>query len=191
MVRSDITTALTENLPHNTSFIQSFFDMSDRDLATCGMFNFKLILFVIFVLITVSCLTTMFASILGPSASDEEFTNSKEHFSDDLLFSYKDTVHPNYSNYQTAALTAAETADGSYTTLQFGQANRTVSTMEDGKKYMLLEVSCDLFVINGNPFGETSTTQGGVTSQKYLVYVKQGDKVQVIDELTKIGRAHV
>ena len=57
---------------------------------------------------------------------------------------------------------------------------------EDGTKVLHLEVFCDLFVINGNPFGQDSVTIPKTAfPQKYQVYIKKGDHSEPLGTLTK------
>jgi len=170
MTKSDISTSLTENI--NKSFLDSFFNMSDSDIGKCSMFNLKLVLLVILILILVCCFTSCLTSIFTPN-------NFPEQFSNDSLFSYKDTVNANYSNYQSTALTAPETETGNPSNLLFGQANRTVSANQDGSKTLFLEIFCNLYVINGSPFGNSGPLQ------KYNVIIKKDTKTESFGELTK------
>ena len=125
------------------SFFNSFFGLSDANIQICSMFQLKLILFIIFILIMVCCLTSSCTSIFGSRKYNCECCNQgscdsdcdcgcgMEHFSNDLFYSYKDTVNPNYSNYQTAPLTALNNDAGNPSNLLFGQANRIVTLINN------------------------------------------------------------
>jgi hypothetical protein len=206
MPKSDITTALTE-----PSFYESFFNMSQDQISTCSMFNFKLILLVIFVLILVCILTSCLASLFapayemcdgsccedckGPCGRNCKCGCMYEKFSNDVMFSYKDSIKANYSNYQSTSLTPSVSDEGNPNNMLFGQANRIITSQSkvdslDGKVDMILHLNvfCNLFVINGNPFGEKSVIQEGSTPQKYLVYIKNNKgQRELLDELTKDG----
>jgi hypothetical protein len=170
MPKSDISTSLTES----NNFLTSFFNLSESDIGKCSMFNLKLVLFVILILILVCSLTSSLTSIFTDTPT------STEQFSNDNLYSYKDTVKANYSNYQSTALTAPETQEGNPSNLLFGQANRTVSLNQDGSKSLFLEIFCNLYVINGSPFGETKQPL-----QKYKVNIKKGNTIEPFGELVK------
>lgn len=166
MAISDISTALTEN-----SFFDSYFNLSGNELGKYGMFTFKLVLLILFVSIVIGCFTAPF---------------TQEQFSNDYIFSDKDTINPNYSNYQSTALTPPTTPEGNPSNLLFGQANRTVISNPDGTMSLFFEIFCDLFVLNGNPFGEANTIQDlKPTPQKYLVILKNTSSVMQLGELSK------
>jgi hypothetical protein len=195
MVKSNISTTLTENI-NQDSFLESFFNMNQNDISKCSMFNFKMILFIIFIFILICTLTSILTSIFGTSCCGKcgdnctckddcscECNFTKETFSNNELYSYKDTINKNYSDYQSTALTAPTTDDGNPSNLMFGQATRTFYIKEDGTSELFLQVLCNLNIINGNPFGESSVTLDKKVSQKYLVYIKKGSEVELLDQL--------
>jgi hypothetical protein len=102
----------------------------------------------------------------------------REHFSNDELFSYKDTINPGYSNYQSTSLTSPEDD------LVFGQAKRYIHSPTQ----YILEIYANLYVLNGNPFGDKKTIIDDKESkQQYLVYLKNKSKRIPLDKLTKDG----
>lgn len=163
---SDISTALSMN--GNTLFTQN-------ELLTCSIFNLKMFLFVLTILICISCILMCFS----PTTYKYNDNNYQEDFSNNLFFSAKDTINPGYSNYQSAPLTS-----NNY--LLFGQANRYINiTQNITKPTYILDIYANLFVINGSPFGISKTP----LYQKYIVYLKNtqtSEKLQV-GVLTKDG----
>ena len=183
------------------SFLNSFFGMSDANIQICSMFQLKLILFIIFIMILVSCLTSLCTSTFRPrhpingcpccnkgycdSNCDCGCNDNKEHFSNDSFYSYKDTVNPNYSNYQTTPLTPIDNEEGNPSNLLFGQANRIVTTINNVIT-LDLNIFADLFVLNGNPFGQDNLNKDYTKSQQYLVYIsKNGENLKLLDSLKK------
>lgn len=174
---SDISTSLTDN-----SFMNSFFNLSNNQIQKCNMFTFKLILLIMFVLIVLS---SLFASVWGPKSEDVK--KNVENFSNDIMYSYKDAIHSNYSNYQSAELTAPDTADGNPSNKLFGLANRTI-IMNGNDKNMYFNIYCNLFIINGNPFGERSINITSVINQNYFVHLSNSDgEKMLLGELYKDG----
>lgn len=163
---SDISTTLS-NIP-NPTFFNSFFNMTNEGIQQCSMFQFKLVLFLIFVCILTSCLATLISPI--------------EPFSNNEIFSYSDAIKPNYSNYQTLALTAPSTKEGNPSNLLFGQANRIITTI-DNKMTLELNIFANLFVLNGNPFGQNDINKDFNKKQNYLVYTNS----KLTGELKKDG----
>lgn len=197
---SDTISTTLSNIPQ-PSFFNSFFGLSDANIQMCSMFQFKLTLFIIFILILVSCLASLFTTfsrgkhplkgcpccIKGNCKDNCECgcDNSMENFSNDLFYSYKDTINPNYSSYQTTPLTPPDNIEGNPSNLLFGQANRILSTKDDVVS-MDLNVFADLYILNGNPFGQDNINKDYYRTQAYLVYLaKNGQNLKLIDSLTK------
>ena len=66
----------------------------------------------------------------------------------------------------------------------FGQANRTILGGETALYH--LDLYCNLYVINGNPFGQGNNGKlDEVYPQKYMVYLASGTQRLLIDELRK------
>jgi hypothetical protein len=86
---------------------------SENELLSCSLFNFKMFLLVLTILICISCISMCMNSVIPVETKD------KENFSNNLFFSDKDTINPGYSSYQSAPLTS-----NNY--LVFGQANRYI-----------------------------------------------------------------
>lgn len=199
---SDTISTTLSNIPQ-PSFFNSFFGLSDANIEICSMFQLKLTLFIIFILILVSCLTSLCTSTLKlnrhPLANCSCCRNgncqencecgcdrSMENFSNDLFYSYKDTINPNYSNYQTTPLTPPSNDEGNPSNLLFGQANRILMTTKDDLMNLDFNVFADLFVLNGNPFGQDNVNKDYNKTQSYKVYLsKNGKDLKFIDTLTK------
>lgn len=130
---------------------------SENELLTCSMFNFKMFLFVLTILICISCISMLIDVLFSP------YNVSKEPFSNNLFFSDKDTINPSYSSYQSSALTSDNH-------LIFGQANRYIQSLDTiTKPNYILDIYANLFVINGSPFGKSPETP---FEQRYVVYLK-------------------
>ena len=204
---SDTISTTLSNIPE-PSFFNMFFDMTDAGIQQCSMFQLKMILFIIFICILTSILTSSFTMIFGKNRSLYKKNrcltidcpcckqgncgeNCKcgcgnvEHFSNDSIYTYSDIVSPNYSNYQTTALTPENTDEGNPSNLLFGQANRMITTTDD-LMTLYLNISANLYVLNGNPFGEYSLNTDIENNQQYLVYIaKNGKDLTLLDKLTK------
>jgi len=166
---SDISTTLSMN--GGQLFTQT-------ELLTCSMFNLKMFLFVLTILICISCISSLMTPILPPPPS------YKENFSNNLFFSDKDTMNPGYSNYQSTPLTSNNNS------LIFGQANRYVNANKDSVTQLnyILDIYANLYVLNGNPFGSSQLKVDSL-NQKYAVYLKNtktSDKLE-IGKLKKDG----
>jgi hypothetical protein len=203
---SDTVSTTLSNIPE-PSFFNSFFNMSDAGIQQCSMFQLKMVLFIILIFILTSILTSLFTMIFGSSSmykkkkrcpmrgcpcckqgnceEDCECGCSNiEHFSNDSVYTYGDIVSPNYSNYQTTPLSPENTPEGNPSNLLFGQANRIITTT-DNLMTLNLNIFANLYVLNGNPFGQDELKATNV-AQQYLVYVgRNGKDIKLIDELTK------
>lgn len=137
-----------------------------NELLTCSMFNFKMFLFVLTILICISCITMSMNSIFAPIGYEEtnRIHKCNEHFSNNLFFSDKDTINTSYSNYQSTSLTSDNA-------LVFGQANRYIGNGNITKTQYILDIFANLYVLNGNPFGKNKL-QIDPFEHKYLVYLK-------------------
>lgn len=200
---SDTISTTLSNIPE-PSFFNSFFGLSDANIQICSMFQLKLILFIIFILILVSCLTSSCTSTLTSSRGKHPLYNcpccnngncrknckcncdsSIENFSNDVFYSYKDTINPSYSNYQTTPLTPPDNSEGNPSNLLFGQANRILTT-ENDLMNLDFNIFADLFVLNGNPFGQNDINKDYNKTQSYKVYLaNNGKNLKLIDILTK------
>lgn len=202
---SDTVSTTLSNIPQ-PSFFNEFFNMSDAGIQQCSMFQLKMILFIIFIFILTSMLTSSFTMIFG---SKQAWYKKKcpmrgcpcckkgycvencdcgcgniEQFSNDSIFGYSDIVKPNYSNYQTTALTPENTVEGNPSSLLFGQANRIITTMDD-LMTLNLNIFANLYILNGNPFGQEKLADTK-KDQSYLVYLaRNGQDLKLIDQLTK------
>ena len=133
-----------------------------------------------------SCLASCMSYIGQGSGCEPNGYNlrctDQENFGNDSFYSYKDAINPSYSNYQSTGLTAPNTVEGNPSNLLFGQANRLVERSET--PILHLDVFCNLYVLNGNPFGDGVIKQEPY-KQKYLVYLKNKDKMKLLGELKK------
>jgi len=155
--------------------MESFFNMTATEMSKCSMFTFKLILFAIFI----SMIVGSVAGLMHPNMKSMNPHMDREYFANDTFFSYKDTVHPNYSYFQRADLTAANNNN-----MLFGSAQRIITSDIKKEIRLFLDISCNLFVINGNPFGKDSVVQTSL-DQKYNVYLKKDDVSELLGELKK------
>jgi len=101
-----------------------------------------------------------------------------ENFGNDKFYSYKDTIYPNYTSYQSAALSSLDES------LNFGQGNRYIVASNDGSKPIgiIFDIYCNLYLLNGNPFG-MDTLVSKTIKQAYLVYLKKDDNRKLLGEL--------
>jgi hypothetical protein len=79
-------------------------------------------------------------------------------------------------------LTAPSTKEGNPSNLLFGQANRIITTI-DNEMTLILNIVANLFVLNGNPFGQNDINEDFNKKQSYLVYTNS----KLIGELKKDG----
>ena len=159
-------------------------------------YNYLLIMLCTFVVLSILCVCCSSNITIIPIQSDSDSDTSTckckikgscklkpksqiEHFSNDEIFSYKDTNKPGYSYYQTTALTALDNIDGNPSNILFGQASRLIE-----KSIFHLNVYCNLYVINGNPFAHVTETNH---NQKYNVYLENtNDNTRIfLDSLKK------
>lgn len=124
---------------------------STSEFLTCTIFNFKVFLFVLFIFV-------LLASIRLCNCENEQFSNN-------TMYSYKDVRNPSYSYYQSTALTSDDE-------LLFGQANRYIHANETiTTPNYILDIYANLFVLNGNPFGEHKLKIDDAVQQSYIVYL--------------------
>lgn len=150
---SDISTTLSMN----TSSL-----FSEQELLTCSMFNFKMFLYVLTIIICISFIFSCITSLFAPNKK-QLLKYKCENFSNNLFFSDKDTIHQNYSNYQSSSLTS-----NNY--LIFGQANRFIHYDSIiSKPTYTLDIFANLYIINGSPFGKNRPKN---SNEQYSVYLK-------------------
>ena len=176
------------------------------EIVTGSIFNIKVILILIFICIVYSCLMSFFydpetsgvQSVLTTKTcicnNDKcKCKSSQENFSNDLFFSYKDTLNPSFGYATTASLISpTENLIG-------GFASRVVSPKVNWKNpngiskvnEFALDMYCSLYVLNGNPFAQTiaySADNQKPVDEHYRVYLvnNAGDKLY-IDNLYKNG----
>jgi hypothetical protein len=157
--------------------------IDNNEFLTCTVFNLKVIILIIAILVFLSSVMSCTNLILAPFL----MPFSQENFSSADSFSYKDTVYPNYSTYQSAQLTPIGVSDS----LFFGQANRYITTFAEPLEKTListkphpieyvLDVFCNIYLLDGNPFGE-DTLVVNPKNQKYLVYLRQNDNTDGVN----------
>lgn len=163
-------------------FFESFFNMTYDEISKCNMFNLKLSLFIILIIIVLSCI-----SCILNFYRFENYSNYSD-YSD--LFSLKENKQNKENNnyFQSAELTN----DNS---LIFGKANILIENRND-YKYMKkqspmfhLDVFCNLYVLNGNPFSNDTTAglnQNLKFDGEYLVYLVDSNNNKLfIDKMIK------
>lgn len=169
---------------------------TEPEVLMCTVFNIKVFILFIVILIVLSCMSSCIEMAFGeptyrcgckktckckgycePECGCK--CNVFEHFGNDRFFSYKDTVYPNYTSYQSAGLTSLDES------LNFGQANRYVVANDDGSKpiNIILDIYCNLYLLNGAPFGQDSLVNPAI-KQAYLVYLRKDDNKKFIGKLT-------
>jgi len=185
---SDISTNLSMN---------GFKLFTESEVLMCTAFNIKVFILFIVILIALSCLSSCMEMAFGEpvyKCGCKKTCKCRgyceqgcgcicianfEHFGNDRFFSYKDTVYPNYTSYQSAGLTSLDES------LNFGQAKRYIIASDDGSKPIsyVLDIYCNLYLLNANPFGMNSIVSKAV-SQAYLVYLRKDDNKKFIGKLT-------
>lgn len=171
---------------------------TEPEILMCTAFNIKVFILFIVILIVLSCMSSCMQAVFGEptykcgcktGACDCEGAcesgcgcNSKmnmEQFGNDRFFSYKDTVYPNYTSYQSAPLSSLDES------LNFGQAKRYVVASDDGSKpiNIIFDIYCNLYLLNGAPFGQDSLINPNI-KQAYLVYLRKNDNRKFLGKLT-------
>jgi hypothetical protein len=158
---SDISTTLSMNSPLFTS----------GELLTCSVFNVKMFLLVLMILVCISIILSSLNSLFGgdlETPPPQQGGCAFEQFSNDEFYSYKDAINPNYSHYQSSSLTSKTN------NLIFGQANRFVYANDNSKPIYRVEIFANLYILNGNPFGVTKLNiENAPFKHKYVAYLKQ------------------
>ena len=156
---SDISTTLSMTAPLFTQ----------GELLSCSVFNIKMFLLVLMILVCLSIVLSSFNSMFSPNPyppTPQQYR--QENFSNDEFYSYKDTINPNYSHYQSTSLTSKTN------NLIFGQANRFVYVNDTSKPIYRVEIFANLYILNGNPFGvDKLNIDGAPFKHKYMAYLKQ------------------
>jgi hypothetical protein len=177
---SDISTTLSMN---GTLF-------TPQELITCSIFNLKMFLFVLMIIICISCLSSCLNTLF---ISDQMYKHKKrqpkyrllEQFSNDQFYSYKDTINTGYFTYQNAQLTSDTN------NLIFGQAKKYVHPqMKTSKPIYSIEIFANLYVLNGNPFGVEKINIDNISfKHKYIAYLKstKTDKKISIGQVLRDG----
>jgi hypothetical protein len=171
---SDISTTLSMKGPIFTA----------NELITCSIFNLKMFLFVLMIIICISflssCLNSLFTSeeLRKRKMKYPKYGCRLEGFGNDQFYSYKDTINPGYFTYQNAALTSDTN------NLIFGQAKKYVHPhLKTAKPVYMIEIFANLYVLNGNPFGiEKLGIDNTSFKHKYMVYLKStktGKKINI------------
>jgi len=166
---SDISTTLS--MP---SMLQGPSMFTSQELMYCSIFNLKMFLFVLMILICISCIFMSFNSLFVSSSDVSSSYNCKEEFGNDQFYSYKDAINKGYFTYQNIPLTSDHN-------LVFGQAKRYFHPqfISSSKPIYLLEVYANLYILDGNPFGKKSLEVDTSFKHKYIVYLhntKTGEK---------------
>jgi hypothetical protein len=187
---SDISTNLSMN---------GFKLFTESEVLMCTAFNIKVFILFIVILIALSCMSSCMQAIFGEDPVTYKCgcriekckcegycepecgcnCNPLEQFGNDRFFSYKDTVYPNYTSYQSAGLTSLDES------LNFGQVKRYVVASDDGSKpiNIIFDIYCNLYLLNGAPFGQDSLVNPTI-KQAYLVYLRKNDNRKLLGKLT-------
>lgn len=173
---SDISTTLSMNGPLFTP----------NELIGCSVFNLKMFLFVLMIIICISCLSSCLNSLFSPMEEPQmQYRCGPEYFANDEFFTYKDTINPGYFTYQNAALTSPTN------NFIFGQAKLFVNPqLKTNKPIYILEILANLYVLNGNPFGvEKLGIDDTSFKHKYIAYLKntKTGKKENIGQLLRDG----
>jgi len=116
-----------------------------------------------------------------------------EKFSNEDFYSEIDSLKPNYSNYQFTRLTGPNDEFGNPANYQTGQAYRLLrpasKNFMDKKMELFMDIQANLFLLNGNPFGEENVADNKVSQQDYLVYLvnTKTDKKRFVNKLLRDG----
>lgn len=159
---------------------------TSNELLTCSIFNLKMFLFVLMIIVCVSVVSSCLHAVFIPV--DEPIKCRKyiqEDFSNEEFYSYKDTINPGYFTYQRAALTSDSN------NLVSGEAKRYITPQLNAPKPIyILEIFTNLYVLNGNPFGvEKLGIDETSFKHKYIAYLKntKSGKTENIGQLFKDG----
>lgn len=176
---------------------------TENEIVTGTVFELKILFWLMVMCIIFSCLTSLTQSLYGTNSDSDtysyncgcnknckcqgtcnincgcECTIGVEQFGNDKFYSYKDTVYPNYTSYQSAPLTPLDES------LNFGQANRYIKASDDGSKPMsiIYDVYCNLYLLNGNIFGQDSVINKPI-KQNYIAYLRKDDNRKLLGQLT-------
>lgn len=170
---SDVSTNLSHGL------------FTSTEVLTCSVFNLKIFLLTIAILLVIGSLMMM--------AENSRIRNRihyvEEEFGNDQFFSYKDTWNPGYFTSQSAHLTSV--LEGSELLSGFAQKNIIPDPKDKNQVGQLfhLDLYCNLNILNGNPFGMTKANEVVAhLDQHYLVYLMDNKgKKEYVDKLKKDG----
>jgi hypothetical protein len=129
----------------------------------------------------------------GLLVEEYDYPRKFESFSNEEFFSDIDALKQNYSNYQFTRLTAPTDTFGNPENAQTGQAYRLLKPaskgITDDKMKLFLDVYCNLYLLNGNPFGKENVIQKESVEQDYLVYLMntKTNKRKFINKLERDG----
>lgn len=140
---------------------------TENEITMCSIYNLKMLIFIITICILIWCLTSCIKTIMYDE--NNECGCKIEHFGNDELFSYKNI---DYTSYQSAQLTPVGES------LIFGQANRFIQP-----DMYILDVYCNLYILNGNIFGSDINDTNKTINQKYLVYIIKDKSRKFVGQL--------
>ena len=170
---------------------------TESEVLTCTVFNIKIFILFIVILIALSCMSSCMQTFFGEpdmykcgckrtcSCEGNCMTGCGcncgvgfEQFSNDKFYSYKDTNNPSYTSYQSTSLTPLDES------LNFGQVNRYVVASDDGSKpiSIIFDIFCNLYLLNGAPFGQDSLVNSNI-KQAYIVYLRKDDNRKLLGKL--------
>jgi phage tail tube protein FII len=137
-----------------------------------SMKTLKIVMLMLFLFVFICIMMSVFST---PKHMTIIYSNAEE-FSNDELYSYKSLDSAAYSSIP---LTAPNDKDGQPSNLTFGSANRYISLSPDGKAKFTIDVSANLYVLDGNIFGD----DGQKVVQSYKAYLNK----MPLGELKKDG----
>lgn len=147
-------------------------------LTAYTIFNANMLIFIIIV-IFYFCIVSSSINSVALSMSQPPCMNNVEEFSEDInnnTVSFKNNL-----KFESIPLT-------SNNSILFGQAKRFIhETSESKMPLYILEVYANLYVLNGNPFGQVNVSDNKFKKQQYNVYLidtKSNSRI-LIDSLHK------
>lgn len=154
-----------------------------EELVKCSVFNVKMVLFVITIIICVSCLSSclnnLFISDEINSRYKSRYLQSRcgiEDFSNNEFYSYKN-INPGYFTYQNAELTS------NTDNIIFGQSKKYIhQNIKTSKPNYTIEIFANLYVLNGNPFSVEGISLDKNFKHRYVAYLKNtktGKKINI------------
>jgi hypothetical protein len=162
-------------------------NMSLENLTAYTIFNVNMLIFIIVFVICFCILSSSMNSLAFSMTPPPLCTNNIEEFSDNSNNNSNRYLVDNYVfkdklKFESIPLTS------SYNSILFGQAKRYIHQSTETKNPLyILEVYANLYILNGNPYGEKNVSDNKLAKQQYNVYLintKTNNKM-LIDALYK------